>query len=508
MKILVPMAGADRHFKSDDYPFPKPLVDIAGRPMLEWVVENLKTISADAEFIFICRDEHVHRYGLEQIFSHLTSGRSQVISLKQDTSGAICSCLLAAGIIDEDSPLVIANGDQIIEGGLADFHDWAESEELDAAVLTFESIHPRWSYVSLDPNDNVTEAAEKRVISRNATAGVYYFKTGATFLNIAYRSMLEDNSVDKQFFIAPALNYLVLDGSKVAARRIDSNKYHSFFAPYKVEEFESKLRQREIHFLADRAAGVGAPAKLQPTIVIPAAGEGSRFAKAGYARPKPFIDVNGAPMISRVLDNLSYPNANYVLLLREEHIDQNSDVAEQIRASYQSTIVPVKQLTEGTACTVMLARKKIDPDAPLIIANSDQIVDFDFTKFVDDCIDRDLDGSVLVFRDVERSPKWSFAKLGANDLITEVKEKQAISDLATVGIYMFRRARDFFDAVVDMISLNERVNNEFYTCPVYNYAIANGLRIGVMEVSPNDMHGIGTPEDLNAYLALIAKSGG
>ena len=164
------------------------------------------------------------------------------------------------------------------------------------------------------------------------------------------------------------------------------------------------------------------------------------------------------------------------------------------------SILPVKQLTEGTACTVLLARKTFDNDNPLMVANSDQLVDFEVADYLQDCRDRGLDGSILVFRDPARDPKWSFARLDDEGLVQEVAEKKAISDLATVGIYLFARGRDFISAAADMIANNDRVNGEFYTCPIYNYMIANGARIGVYEVPMDAMSGLGTPDDLTNFL--------
>ncbi len=115
--------------------------------------------------------------------------------------------------------------------------------------------------------------------------------------------------------------------------------------------------------------------------------------------------------------------------------------------------------------------------------------------------DRGLDGSILVFRDDDRDPKWSFAEVDAGGIVVRVAEKQPISDLATVGIYLFRRGRDFVAAAADMIANNDRVNGEFYTCPVYNYAIRAGARVGVWEIPQTAMHGLGTPDDLDAFIA-------
>lgn len=238
-------------------------------------------------------------------------------------------------------------------------------------------------------------------------------------------------------------------------------------------------------------------------IVIPMAGMGSRFASAGYAKPKPFIDVDGKPMIQRVLENLAYPGARYILIARKEHLEAEAELVRQIEREFNAVFLAIDQLTEGTACTVLHARKFINNDEPLLIANSDQLVDMRIGDFIDDCSQRQLDGSILTFVDELRDPKWSFARIDDQGVVVEVQEKKAISEYATVGIYLYRRGRDFVDAAVDMFIARDRVNQEYYTCPTYNYAIRSGLRIGLYNIDVQQMHGLGTPEDLNAYLRRI-----
>ena len=237
-------------------------------------------------------------------------------------------------------------------------------------------------------------------------------------------------------------------------------------------------------------------------ILIPAAGAGSRFAKEGYEKPKPFIDVLGKPMIVRVLENLNVDNAHYIIILQKSHLEQEKELCKAIAKDYNVSFVSVSSLTEGTACSVLHARELINNNTPLMIANSDQIVDIDINNYINDCKNRNLDGSILCFIDKEKSPKWSFVKMN-NELIVEVKEKEVISDIATVGIYLFSKGSLFVDSAIDMIARNDRVNNEFYTAPAYNYAIKNGAKIGCFLMNFDDMHGIGTPEDLKQYIETI-----
>ncbi len=235
-------------------------------------------------------------------------------------------------------------------------------------------------------------------------------------------------------------------------------------------------------------------------VVIPMAGLGSRFSSEGYAKPKPFIDVMGEPMIVRVLNNLAIPDAFYYLIAREEHLIQEAELVKKIEEQYPVKFIGIGQLTEGTVCTVLFARQYINNDIPLLIANSDQIIDADINKFINDSIKRDLDGSILTFIDEEQNPKWSFAEVDSNGFVVRVKEKEAISNIATVGIYLFTRGKDFVNGSIDMIINNDRVNNEFYTCPVYNYLVKTNKKIGVFNIEFSEMHGIGTPVDLESYI--------
>jgi len=235
-------------------------------------------------------------------------------------------------------------------------------------------------------------------------------------------------------------------------------------------------------------------------ILIPMAGLGSRFAKAGYQKPKPFIDVAGKPMITRVMENLYVAGAHFILVAQQEHLEKEADLVKEIQGQYNVDFVSINGVTEGTACTVLLAQEFINNDDQLLIANSDQIVDMEISDFIKDAKKRLLDGSILCFRDETRDPKWSFAKTNTNGLVTKVKEKEAISDMATVGIYYFAKGGSFVEGAKDMIEANDRVNGEFYTCPVYNYLIKANKKIGIYNIDPNAMHGIGTPNDLIKYL--------
>ena len=232
-------------------------------------------------------------------------------------------------------------------------------------------------------------------------------------------------------------------------------------------------------------------------ILIPMAGEGSRFAKEGYTFPKPLIDVNGKPMIQTVVENLDF-NAEYIFLVRGEHLDKYEGLEDTLQriTNRKCNIVVVDELTEGAACTALLAKEHIDNDEDLLIANSDQYIEYSPENFNMMKEMTDVDAMVYTFEAVH--PKWSFVKTNSRGIITEVAEKKPISNIATCGIYWYRKGSDFVKYAEQMIEKNIRVNNEFYIAPVYNELIEDGKTLVPFYV--HSMWGIGTPEDLRAFL--------
>lgn len=232
-------------------------------------------------------------------------------------------------------------------------------------------------------------------------------------------------------------------------------------------------------------------------ILIPMAGEGSRFANEGYIFPKPLIDVNGMPMIQKVVENLDF-NAEYIFLVRKSHIEKYEgllDTLSQITNGRFRHIV-VDGLTEGAACTALLAKDLIDCDDDLLIANSDQFIEYQPENFKYLKNLTSADGIVFTFNAVH--PKWSFVKTNSRGYVIEVAEKRPISNIATCGIYWYRKGSDFVKYAENMIAKNIRVNNEFYIAPVYNELISDGKELIPFYVSK--MWGLGTPEDLKKYL--------
>jgi HAD superfamily hydrolase (TIGR01509 family) len=257
-----------------------------------------------------------------------------------------------------------------------------------------------------------------------------------------------------------------------------------------------KLTQIEMGITNDKPKWVDK--KLN--VLIPMAGAGSRFQQAGYTFPKPLIDVKGKPMIQVVVENLNI-DANYIYVVQKSHREKyNLDTLLNL-ITPNCKIVEVDGLTDGAACTALLAKEHINNEHPLFFANSDQFVEWDSTEFMYKMNETNSDGGIVSFRATH--PKWSFAKIDENGFVTEVAEKNPISDIATVGYYYWKNGSDFVKYAEEMIEKDIRVNNEFYVCPVFNQAIEDGKQIRTFDIPK--MWGLGTPEDLTYYLENYGK---
>lgn len=235
-------------------------------------------------------------------------------------------------------------------------------------------------------------------------------------------------------------------------------------------------------------------------IVIPMAGLGSRFQEAGYQDPKPFIPVQGKPMIQWVIENLrsrSY-RTHFNFIVNRHHLETYAFEERLSLLAPGSNILAIPGKTEGAACTVMLAMDHIAQDRPLVIANSDQWIDYPFDPFLEMGMKSPGEGLIMTFPASEQ--KWSYAKTNDLGYVTEVAEKKPISRDATVGIYFFQKASDYTLSCEEMIRKGIRTNGEFYVCPVYNELIRSGGRVRIFPIPKSAMHGLGTPEDLDAFL--------
>ena len=231
-------------------------------------------------------------------------------------------------------------------------------------------------------------------------------------------------------------------------------------------------------------------------ILIPMAGAGSRFFQAGYTFPKPLISIKNLTMIEVVLKSLNI-DGNFIFIVRKEDIEKYNINYFLKNLKKKCNIVILDKITEGAACSALIAKKYINNKNPLIIANSDQYIEWDPIDFMYKLNNsKDISGGILTFK--SNHPKWSYVKVNKNLLVTKTVEKKPISDRATVGVYFWSKGSDFVESAEEMIMKNDRTNNEFYICPSFNYLIKKKKKI--IEYKIDEMWGLGTPEDLRYFI--------
>jgi len=232
-------------------------------------------------------------------------------------------------------------------------------------------------------------------------------------------------------------------------------------------------------------------------IVIPMAGLGSRFSDAGYTTPKPFIEIEGKPMIFEAVNTLGF-EGNYIFIIRKDEY-----IKSKMKEIFpDSQIIEVDYLTDGPASSVMLVKEFINNDEELIVANCDQIMWWDSDTVIKQIRAMDYDGVVVTYH--ETTPKNSYARINRRGHVTKMAEKQVISNVSLNGIHYWKKGKYFVESTESMVEKNIRFNNEFYVSLTYNQMIEKGLKVGIYHI-PNEFHNaVGTPDDLNRYFEKIS----
>lgn len=216
LNVLIPMAGKGSRFADAGYTFPKPLIEVHGKPMIEVVVDNL---NIQANYIFVVQKEHYEKYDLENVLNNIAPD-CRIVQVDGITEGAACTALLAKEFIDNDAPLFFANSDQFVEWNSNEVLYAFNADGIDGGIVTFEANHPKWSYAKIGGDGFVSEVAEKKVISHDATVGFYWWKKGSDFVKYAEEMIEKDVRVNNEFYVAPVFNQAILDGKKIRAKKI------------------------------------------------------------------------------------------------------------------------------------------------------------------------------------------------------------------------------------------------------------------------------------------------
>jgi len=237
LNVLIPMAGNSIFFENSSYIYPKPLLEVKGKPMIQRVIDNLNTLDEEINYIFAVNAQDCRQFHIDNVLKLLTNESVEIIRVDNDTAGIACTALLAIESINNDDSLIIANADQCFDVALGSYVNDFRKRDLDAATICFDSVHPRWSFALINNAGEIVETSEKKPISNNAIAGFFYFKEGKQFVDAAMKSIFKDASVNGSYYIAPVINEMVLDGKKLGISTVANDKYHTFYSPQLLEEY-------------------------------------------------------------------------------------------------------------------------------------------------------------------------------------------------------------------------------------------------------------------------------
>ena len=211
LNIVIPLAGKGSRFLAAGFNTPKPLIAVDNAPVISYVIANL-TPAQPHRFIFLCLAEHLARHGLARVLEDLAPG-CVIIPVTEVTAGAACTVLLARGYINNPEPLMIANGDQLVD---TDIDLYLRSMgNADGLIMTMRADDPKWSFVRLDGRGRVIEVAEKKVVSNEATVGIYNFRHGSYFVDAAEQMLKKDLRVNGEFYVAPVYNEMAAKGREI-----------------------------------------------------------------------------------------------------------------------------------------------------------------------------------------------------------------------------------------------------------------------------------------------------
>lgn len=235
LKIIIPIAGTSELFAKAGFTYPKPLIEIEGETMIEMVINKTNFIKKKHQIVFILKEEDAVKYHLDNTLK-LLSPNCEIVKLKKDTQGALCSILMSIDKFSDTDSILVLNGDQIIDTNFEEIDDFWKKNNADVGIVTFNSVHPRWSYAKIE-NNIVVQTAEKNPISNNAIAGYYYFESSKLFFEAAFSCILNDVQLDGKFYISPLINEYILKNKKVLNYNIEKNKFHSFYSPQMIDEY-------------------------------------------------------------------------------------------------------------------------------------------------------------------------------------------------------------------------------------------------------------------------------
>lgn len=503
------MSGMGKRFVNAGYTSPKPLIEVDGKPIIEHVVNlfpGVKKVS------FICNTKHVEETNVVSILKKICP-ESHIHVVEYDKiHGPVESILSIEDLILDDEEILISYCDYGTKWNFNAFLNFINENKLDGAIPCYIGFHPHMlgsdNYAYCQEEDLILQKIqEKKPFTDNkmneyASNGTYYFKSGKLFKQNAYKLIKSGQKINNEFYCSMIYNFMVEDNKKIGIFEIE--KMLQWGTPSDLEDYKqwSEYFNNKINNLKK----INCPKNT--TLILPMAGNGSRFFENGYRIPKPLIDINGLPMFKMAVDSLPFCD-NYVFGILKQH-DDEFQFDKNIKFYFEnSTSVIISNVLKGQACSCeyIINETNLNIDDPILISACDNGAFYNSSKLEELFEDENIDVIVWSFKNHRTSKNnpemYAWLDVDENKFIKKVYCKKWVFDdpakhHAIIGTMFFRKASYFMDGLRKNYDENITSNNEFYVDDVLNQIINAGLKVKVFEVQNYICWG--TPNDLKTYL--------
>lgn len=505
MHIIIPMSGIGKRFIDAGYQDPKPLIEIDGKPIIEHVV-NL--FPGESKFTFLCNSTHLAQTNMREELVRIAP-TGQIVEIPNHKKGPVFAVKGAYDLIDDDEEVIVNYCDFSTYWDYEDFLNHTRTRGADGAIPAYKGFHPHMmgstNYAFMrDEMQWMQEIKEKEPFTNNRTQeyasnGTYYFRTGEILKRCFDLTMKRDLNLKGEYYVSLVYNILIEQGLKVSIYEIQHML--QWGTPADVEEY----KQWSGYFkdiLSTSQLPIDLDCKLN--IVVPMAGEGSRFVKEGYKTPKPLIDVSGKHMVTQAIESLP-KGETHIFVCRKGHLEQ-SNLRQILTEQFEkSKVVEIDYLTEGQACTTELAVNEIENTNPIIVGPCDNGMLWNKEKFQKVLLE-EPDVIVWSFKNyagANLNPQmYGWSVTDSDDNIKKVSVKKAISDSpnkdhGVVGTFYFRNRTVFQECLKYLYDNDIRVNDEFYVDSMVGAAVDLGLKVKSFVID----HYLcwGTPNDYKTF---------
>ena len=506
MHIIIPMSGKGQRFIDAGYEVPKPLIKVDGKPIIEHVCDLFPD---ENKFTFICNSIHLAETNMTEVLKSIKP-KANIVEIPSHKKGPVYAVSLVSNLIKDDEEVIVNYCDFGTYWDYEDFLKHTRSRDADGAIPAYKGFHPHMlgstNYAFMrDEQQWMLEIKEKEPFTNNrmeeyASNGTYYFKKGLYVKKYFSDLMKKNIHLNGEYYVSLIYNLLKQDGLKVSIYNIQHML--QWGTPSDVEEYNKWSK----YFRKAVAEKLKPQPQENSITLIPLAGRGSRFAKVGYADPKPLIEVSGKPMIIQAANSLPKTN-KYIFVTLREHLDNYPLKAALIKEYTKANITSVNEVTDGQAITCSLGLKDADQSASLLIAATDNGMIYNHAKFQELMNDENVDGIIFTFRQHRSSSQnpemYGWVKSDNNRDAEKVSIKIPISDNpyedhAIVGTFWLKKVEYFHLGLKEMLDQNIRVNGEYYVDSLMGELIKLGLNVKVFEV--DDYICWGTPDDYETFV--------